>query len=241
MFVVLFNFFYAIFFVVSSTLLYLGGALVRIVTGPFDPRLVVMHRYACFWASVYLWTMPFWNVRLVGREKIRKDATYVVVSNHQSLVDILAGYHLFFHFKWVAKAELKWVPFIGWNMALNRYVFVKRGDRQSILNMMKESEAHLKQGSSVYIYPEGTRSESGKVGDFKPGAFSLAKRVGVPILPIAIKGTKDALPKGSLVIRGKHDIEVTVLDEIPADVVAELSPHELATMVRNRIVETITD
>ena len=241
MFLVLFHIVYAIFFVVSSTILYLGGAIVRLITGPFDPRLFIMHRYACFWASVYIWTMPFWKVRVVGREKIRHDATYMVVSNHQSMVDILVAYHLFFHFKWVAKAELKWVPFIGWNMALNRYIFVKRGDRQSIIDMMRDSEAYLREGNSVYIFPEGTRSETGETGEFKAGAFSLAQKTSVPVLPIAIAGTKDALPKGSFFIRGRHEITVTVLDEISADDVAATEPRELAKSVRKQIVETIRE
>jgi 1-acyl-sn-glycerol-3-phosphate acyltransferase len=183
--------------------------------------------------------MPGWSVHIEGREKIRKDATYVVVSNHQSMVDILAGYRLFFHFKWIAKAELFRVPFIGWNMSLNRYVYVKRGDRRSIIEMLKASEKHLRNDSSVFIFPEGTRSETGVMGDFKLGAFSLAKRVHVPILPIAITGTRDALPKGSIILRGRHRIGITVLDEIPAETAEVLEAGELAELVRNRLLEVV--
>lgn len=161
--------------------------------------------------------------------------TYIMVSNHQSLVDILVGFHLFTHFKWVAKIELAKVPFIGWNMHLNKYIFLKRGDRRSIIEMMKESEAHLKRGSSVYIYPEGTRSETGEMRPFKAGAFALAKRTEVPILPIAIIGSKDALPKNSYTIRGWHKIEIAILDEIPPEEVAILDAKELAEKAKTQI------
>ena len=107
--------------------------------------------------------MPAWSVKVVGREKIDRQKTYVMVSNHQSIVDILVGFRLFTHFKWVAKIELAKAPFVGWNMRLNRYIFLKRGDRQSIIDMMREGEANIKQGNSVYIYPEGTRSETGEM------------------------------------------------------------------------------
>jgi 1-acyl-sn-glycerol-3-phosphate acyltransferase len=85
--------------------------------------------FTSFWACLYLWAMPAWTVAADGREKIRKNATYVVVSNHQSALDILVAFRLFFHFKWVSKAEMFRVPFIGWNMMLNGYIRIKR-DRQ---------------------------------------------------------------------------------------------------------------
>lgn len=219
--------------------MYLTAALVKICTMAFDPQLKALHKVACFWGSIYLWTIPMWKVKIEGREKIRKDATYVVVSNHQSMVDILAGYRLFFHFKWIAKAELFKVPFIGWNMSLNRYIYVKRNDRRSIIEMLRASEAHLKNGSSVYIFPEGTRSETEEIGDFKLGAFSLAKRVGVPVLPIAIAGTGAALPKGAFIMRGRHTFTIKVLDEIPAEEVAQLDTADLADRVKSRLQEAV--
>ncbi len=205
----------------------------------FDPQLKALHKVACFWGSIYLWVTPMWKVEIQGREKIREDATYVVVSNHQSMIDILAGYRLFFHFKWIAKAELFKVPFIGWNMSLNRYIYVKRNDRRSIIEMLRASEAYLKNGNSVYIFPEGTRSDTDEIGDFKLGAFSLAKRVGVPVLPIAFAGTGAALPKGSFIMRGRHKITIKVLDEISAEQVAQMETAELANLVKSRLQEAI--
>lgn len=223
------------FFLVSSTIMMVLAVVVRVITGPFDRRLTISHLFSCFWASIYIWTMPAWSVTVKGRHKIDPKKTYVMVSNHQSLLDVIVGFRLFVHFKWVAKIELARVPFIGWNMYLNRYIFLKRGDRQSIIDMMKESEKKIKQGSSVYIYPEGTRSETGKMGNFKSGAFALAKRTSVPVLPIAIIGSKDALPKKSFMIRGWHKIEIAVLDEIPVEVVEEMEAKALAEHAREKI------
>lgn len=235
----LLNIFYVLFFLVTSTFFITVALVIKLFTFLFDKRLVWVHRWASVWASFYLWLLPGWKVEAAGRDKIDPSATYVVVSNHQSMVDIMLGYRLFFHFKWVAKAELLKVPFIGWNMMLNRYVFVKRGDRKSILDMMKEAETHLRSGSSVYIFPEGTRSETGEVGKFKSGAFTLAKRVGLPVLPIALSGSASTLPKGQYWLEGRHNMKVEALDPIPASEVAALSTKELADRARNAILEAM--
>ncbi|MEZ4701808.1 MAG: lysophospholipid acyltransferase family protein [Rhodothermales bacterium] len=231
----LFTFLFFIYFIVTAVTCVLIAVVIRIVTQPFDPRLIVLHKFASFWASLYIWGMPAWKVVVVGREKIDQKATYVIVSNHQSLIDILAGYMIYTHFKWVAKAELFKVPFVGWNMMLNRHVKLKRGDRQGIVDMMKAAGAHLEQGSSVYIFPEGTRSTTGEMQPFKSGAFALAKRAQVAILPVAIIGSKDALPKGRLSISGRHIIYVRVLNPIPYETFADEDVKTLTERVHDLI------
>lgn len=209
--------------------------LIWLLTIPFDRRLVLLHMFTSFWACLYLWTMPAWSVTAAGREKIRKKATYVVVSNHQSGLDILVAFRLFFPFKWVSKVEMFRVPFIGWNMTLNGYIRLQRGIKESIEKMMNACERALARGSSVFFFPEGTRSRTGELKPFKPGAFILAHRMRLPILPIAINGTKDALPKASLNFHGFHPIRIEVLDEIPYAAFAHLDPAQTAEMVRQRI------
>src|SRR5206468_2056945 len=103
----------------------------RAVTAPFDRLGALLHRFTCFLASLYTWLNPAWRVRVEGRERIRPDAAYVMVANHQSLLDILVLFRLFVHFKWVSKIENFRVPFIGWNMALTRYIKLRRGSRAS--------------------------------------------------------------------------------------------------------------
>lgn len=165
----------------------------------------------------------------------------MIVSNHQSLVDILVSFTLFLHFKWVSKSELFLIPLIGWNMALNRYISLKRGDKGSIKKMYAACEAHLREGSSVYMFPEGTRSPTGELRDFKEGAFVLAKRLNVPILPIVISGTSDAVPKNSLNYHGKCDIHLHILDAISPDTYSDQSPRELANKVQELIRQHLPD
>ena len=100
------------------------------------------------------------------------------------MLDILVVYGLFRPFKWVSKAELFRVPVVGWNMWLNDYVPVLRGDRESIREMMDRCRAHLARGAPVMIFPEGTRSRDGRLGSFKDGAFRLAIEAGCPVIPI---------------------------------------------------------
>lgn len=208
---------------------------IRIVSQWFDKRLVILHMFTSFWASLYLWVMPAWSVTVAGREKIRRQAQYIIVSNHQSQLDILVAFRLFFPFKWVSKAEVFRLPFIGWNMYLNRYIGLKRGDRESIRQMMQACERALDAGCSLYFFPEGTRSRTGQMKPFKPGAFILAKQTQVPILPVIIDGTRAALPKYSLNFHGRHPIRIKVLDVIPPSDFTDLTIAQLSEMVRARI------
>jgi 1-acyl-sn-glycerol-3-phosphate acyltransferase len=199
----------------TSIALFPVAVLVWAVTAPFDRRKVILHQFTCFWASLYSWFNPVWRVQVVGREKIRRDATYVMVANHQSLLDILVLFRLFVHFKWVSKIENFKIPCIGWNMRLNEYIELRRGDKQSIAEMMEACDRSLGQGNSIMMFPEGTRSADGKLKTFKHGAFTLALRNGLPILPIVVEGTANALPKRGFVLQGRHEIRIRVLDEIP--------------------------
>jgi len=132
-------------FVFLSSILFFPVALVIwLVTIAFDRRLRWLHQFTCFWASLYLWVCPFWRVTIHGREKIEKNKTYVMVSNHQSLVDILIAFSLFVDFKWVSNPELFNIPLIEWNMRLNRYIRLERGKNRSIKKMYKSCEKNLK-------------------------------------------------------------------------------------------------
>jgi 1-acyl-sn-glycerol-3-phosphate acyltransferase len=227
------------FIVVSSAALFPVALAVWAVTAPWDRRLRVQHLFTCVWASLYTWLNPLWRVRVEGRERIRADGTYVMVANHQSFLDILVLFRLFRHFKWVSKAEMFRIPCIGWNMALNRYVKLRRGVPDSIARMMAACERHLAEGSSVMIFPEGTRSEDGRLKPFKHGAFTLAQRAKVPLLPIVVEGTAHALPKHGFVLRGRHAIRIRVLDEIPVDRVLAGSVDELTAHVRARFAREL--
>ncbi|HTO70813.1 MAG TPA: lysophospholipid acyltransferase family protein [Myxococcota bacterium] len=220
------------FLVLSSFAMFPIALLLWAVTAPFDRRGVVLHRFTCFWGSLYTWLNPAWPVTVEGREHMRPGVAYVMVSNHQSLVDILVLFRLFRHFKWVSKIENFRVPLIGWNMRLNRYIPLVRGNRESVVQMMQDCEATLASGSSVMIFPEGTRSLDGRMRAFKPGAFELALNTRAPILPIALDGTARALPKRGYLLQGHHPISVRVLPEIPAESYAGETVESLTERVR---------
>jgi 1-acyl-sn-glycerol-3-phosphate acyltransferase len=203
------------FIILSSLVLFPIAILLWLVTAPFDRRRAVLHQFTCFWASLYTWFNPAWRVTIQGREHVRRGTVYVMVANHQSLLDILVLFRLFAHFKWVSKIELFKIPCIGWNMSLNRYVKLRRGDAESIARMMRTCEERIAEGSSIMMFPEGTRSPDGRLKPFKHGAFTLAQRAGVPLLPIVVEGTANALPKRGFVLQGRHAIRVRILPEVP--------------------------
>ncbi len=228
------------FLVLSSFVLFPIAVLIWLVTSPLDRRLRLLHRFTCFWASLYTWLNPAWPVEVRGREKIRADRTYVMVANHQSLLDILVLFRLFTHFKWVSKMEIFRIPLIGWNMRLNRYIELKRGDRESVVQMLEACRRTLGEGNSIMMFPEGTRSPDGRLRRFKEGAFGLALDTKGPILPVVVQGTADALPKRGFVLRGRHRIRITVLDELPYETFADHSVEELTNHVRSLIADHLS-
>lgn len=232
---------YISFVFLTSALFFGIACAIWLFTRPFDRRLWLLHRFTCFWASLYIWIFPPWEVTINGRERIDPRETYIIVSNHQSLVDILVAFTLFTHFKWVSKAELFRIPLIGWNMGLNRYIKLRRGDKKSIKRMYRACERHLDEGSSVYLFPEGTRSETGKMREFKEGAFVLAKRMQRPILPLVISGSRTAVPKNSFNFHGKTHVIVDVLDPIPPERFGDGTARELAGEVRSLIAANLRD
>ena len=220
---------------VSSPVLWAGALLLRGATAPFDHERKLLHRYTSAWAFHYVKLLPLWKTQFSGVEHIKPGQTYVLVANHQSLGDILVLFGLFRHFKWVSKREIFKVPFIGWNMRMNDYVGLQRGDAASIGKMLDECRAHLSRGSSVMLFPEGTRSHDGELKSFKHGAFTLAKELGLPVVPIVIDGTRDALPKKGLLLRqtAALDIRVHVLPPVSPDAAA--SVPALSDLVRARM------
>jgi 1-acyl-sn-glycerol-3-phosphate acyltransferase len=141
----------------------------------------------------------------------------------------------------VSKVENFRVPFIGWNMSLNRYIPLRRGDRESIVRMLGECERTLCEGSSILMFPEGTRSPDGRMREFKPGAFQVAQRSRMPILPLVIQGTSQALPKRGFILRGRHRIRISILDEISVEEVMSRPVDALVKDVRARIAAALQE
>lgn len=231
-------FWFELFF--TSALLFPGAVLIWIATLPFDRRLYLLHQYSCIWSNLVFFLNPLWKVTVFGREKIKRGNAFMIVSNHQSGADILVLFKLMIHFKWVSKWSLFWFPFIGWNMAMNRYIALKRGRKSSINRMVQRCKKALEEGSSIMIFPEGTRSKDGNVQPFKTGAFRIALETRVPILPIALCGTSRAIKKGGLLIHRNHDMEVVIFDPIPYESLAGDDQKTLAAKVQRIISERVS-
>ena len=221
-----------VFVSVTSIAMFPVALLIWLVSLPFDGQLRALHMFTCFWASLYTWVNPAWRITIEGRERIAPRTPYIIVANHQSLLDILVMFRLFVHFKWVSKIEAFRVPFIGWNMSLNRYIKLRRGDAGSNSRMLAACERTIRAGSSIMIFPEGTRSRDGKLRAFKHGAFTLARRLRASILPVVVSGTGRALPRRGFVLSGVHTISIRVLDEIPADEWIDQPVEAMAERVR---------
>jgi 1-acyl-sn-glycerol-3-phosphate acyltransferase len=230
-----------VFLTVSSVLMFPVALLTWAVTAPFDRRLRALHLFTCFWASLYTWLNPVWPISIEGREKIRRGETYVMVANHLSLIDILVLFRLFTHYKWVSKIENFRVPFIGWNISLNRYIKLRRGNKASVVKMIKACHETLDEGNSIMMFPEGTRSPTGRMRSFKTGAFEIAKEARVPILPIVIEGSANALPKRGFVLQGRHPIQVTVLDPIAYESFAADSIDGICERTRSLIAKHLAE
>ena len=226
---------FLVFLGLTSAVFFIVALVLWALTVPVDRRLIVLHLFTSFWASLYLWVMPAWSVQVDGRRHDAWKRNYVIVSNHQSQLDILVAFRLFIPFKWVSKAEVFKLPFIGWNMSLNRYIKLKRGDQAGTASMFADCENSLSQGNSIFIFPEGTRSTTGELKPFKPGAFIIAKKMAVPILPVVISGTNAALPKHSLNFHGRQHMRIRTLEPIPAEQFATMSVEDLTEMVRTRV------
>jgi 1-acyl-sn-glycerol-3-phosphate acyltransferase len=226
-----------LFLVFSSILLFPVAVAIWAATVLFDKRLAVLHQFTCFWGSIYTFVNPLWPVTIAGREKVEPGRTYVMVANHLSLLDILVLFRIYKHFKWVSKIENFRLPCIGWNMTLNRYIPLRRGDKESVKQMMEACDATLRSGSSIMMFPEGTRSKNGALQPFKTGAFELALRNQLPLLPIVLAGTSDALPKRGFVLRGHHSITIEVLDPIEPESFRDLDAKALAERTRQIFVE----
>jgi 1-acyl-sn-glycerol-3-phosphate acyltransferase len=169
-------------------------ALLLLLTLPFDPNRTVPGRFIRLVGVAVSRTFPPWRLRVLGRWPA--GGPYVVVANHQSMLDVLLLSQMPREMKWVAKASLFRVPWVGWMFTLAGDIPVRRGDAESGSGALRKARAYLDRGMSVMIFPEGTRSRTGALQQFKSGAFRLAIEAGVPVLPVAVSGTAAGLPRG---------------------------------------------
>ncbi|MCX6325489.1 MAG: lysophospholipid acyltransferase family protein [Bacteroidia bacterium] len=215
--------------------------LVWLLVLPFDRERSVTH-----WLLVYqgliLWHLiPIWRTKIEGREKAVRGTTYVIISNHQSILDILLINCLRYKFKWLSKIENVKVPVLGWYLRMADYITVDRGNEESKTEMLEKSYSCLKRRISVMIFPEGTRSMDKEIGFYKRGAFQLAIQADVPILPVLIDGTGGILPKHGLVFGSGHQISIRVLDPILPVSFLTANPDELAQRISSMMKKELAE
>ena len=208
----IFAFFIWILIGIFTFLAYVAALVLR----PFDRKDVFVYKIAHFWGRAIVGSNPFWNLTVSGVHHLNPKKGYVLVANHSSFADIVCLYLINHHFKWIAKASLFQIPIFGWTLSLLHYIPLSRGRHGSIRDSFQEAIKYLDKNISVLIFPEGTRSKTGHLAEFKNGAFKLALQTKKPVVPIVIKGTNQAMSKGKAVMAARVDSSLKVLP--PVDV-----------------------
>ncbi len=176
-------------------------------------------------------------VKIYGRENLIANQPYVFACNHSSALDIPVLFKaLPSNFRWIAKKELFRIPVFGPAMRAAGYIAIDRSNRRAAMHSLEVASSRIKAGASVVIFPEGTRSKDGRLGQFKSGGFLLALKAEQPIVPVFIKGSYDILPASSIWLRpGK--ISVYIGKPISVEQVPLKERDNLAEVVRVRLVE----
>jgi len=178
------------------------------------------------WAYTML-AVSFVRTEIKNKEKIQQGTSYIIISNHQSLYDIIALVTaLGIQYRWFIKKEILKIPIFGYALYASRNIFIDRVNTASAIESINKGIDRLPKGVSVMVFAEGTRSPDGQIHEFKKGGFVTAVRRKIPILPVTVNGSRRVLSKGSLVVKpGK--IQVVIGDPIDtsgytADTVQEL-------------------
>lgn len=200
--------------------IFIGAPLFAIVTVVCSVVSIVGCRLGfCSWAAYYpglvwsrvgLW-LSFCPVTIEGKEHLKeRGGAYVVVANHQSMYDIFVMYgYIGIPFRWVMKSELRRLWFIGKTCEDAGFIFVDETKRSSITNTIEQGKAVLADGNSIFIFPEGSRTFTGRMTKFKKGAFVMASALDCPILPVSIDGAYDVLVRGKR-LPHPHRIRLTI-------------------------------
>lgn len=179
------------------------------------------------------------KVTVIGEDNIPKDEAVLFVSNHQGNFDIpiLLGF-INKPKAFVAKEELRKMPLLRTWMEYMNCIFLNRANNRESVKAIKEGINHLKQGYSMVIFPEGTRSTDGKLGEFKPGALKLATKSKVSIVPVTINGSKDIMKKGSFIIR-PADVEIIISKPVEIAEGMDKDTKSLTENIKNIIKQNL--
>jgi 1-acyl-sn-glycerol-3-phosphate acyltransferase len=220
--------FVAAFVAVWSVVWISLAALVALVTWNRNAPLVMARR---IWAPAIVRVMT----ARYGAEQVAPldpKAPYVFVMNHQSMLDIACAFtSIPVNLRFVAKEVLKYVPFLGWYMILTGMIFVNRSSARKGVRSLARAADRIRAGSSILVFPEGTRSKDGRLLPFKSGPFVLALQAGVPIVPVAIEGSGRVLPSGKFRVEA-GEVRLKIGAPIPTTGRPRTARDELMTEVR---------
>lgn len=211
-------------------------AVVFAATAWWDEPRWYAGRVFHFGAKLLVMVNPWWSVDVEGAIPTRASMPFVAVCNHESLADILLVGCLPFDMKWLSKAEIGRIPFIGWMMRLAGDILVERSDRRSRGASYDRMLEWIGRGASIMIFPEGTRSRTGELLPFRSGAFRLAIESQRPLQPIAVSGTRRAIRADSLLF-GRARTTVRILPPVPTEGLTEADVDDLRARIRSLIDE----
>lgn len=202
-----------VLFILTTCVLFMWITLVQLYYRLFNPdqSTEACHRVAVTWGRTLFALGPAWSHEVRGRENLPPENAepYIMIANHTSAADIWALFLVGGQFRWLSKDAMFRIPLVGTAMRWAGYVSVTRGDKKSQYQAVETSRMWIRKGVSMAFFPEGTRSEDGRVKEFKVGAFRLAQEENVMIVPIVLRGTRDMLVKNSGFPRKAHlDIEI---------------------------------
>lgn len=163
------------------------------------------------WSQFILWILLI-PIKVTGRENLKHGESYVFVSNHQGAFDIFLIYgHLCRNFKWMMKIGLRRIPLVGFACAKANHIFVDKSGPKKIKASYDTARATLKDGMSLVVFPEGSRTHNGKIGTFHRGAYLLADELQLPVVPLTINGSFEILPRDKKgIIPNWHSITLTI-------------------------------
>jgi len=208
----------------------------RFAGRPFDPVNYYGGRLFRRLGVLIVTSTPRWKFEVRGTPPANPRLPYVVLANHESFADMLLLCHLPWEMKWLSKASIMRVPLFGWMMWSVRDIPVHRGLSSSAKAAMVESRDRLSKRASVMMFPEGTRSKTSEMLPFKDGAFRLAIEAGVPLLPLALFGTRNAIAKHDWRINPSHAV-VEILEAEPTEGLTLKDIPALKERLRIRIGE----
>jgi 1-acyl-sn-glycerol-3-phosphate acyltransferase len=228
-----------VFSLTYTIILFPVSLIIWLIFYPFDHNRAIIHWWLVIQGCLLTKLIPIWKISVEGREKAQQKTPYIIISNHQSMLDILILNCLRYRFKWISKIENNKVPVLGWYMKMAKYILVERGNKESKAEMMEKSAQCLRNGISIMMFPEGTRSRDREIAPFKPGAFQLALMTDKSVLPVIIEGTGGVLPKHGLIFSGGNNLKIKVLDPVHPGSFGTGDPELLALKFRNLMIDEL--